>query len=365
MYEQFFGLRERPFDLTPSPRFLVLTDAHSEVLSNLEYGIASRKGITLLVGEAGSGKTTLIHAAIEKQPLKVHCVHLHNPTLTREEFVEMLAARFQLSAGAATSKTTMLLDLEQLARERHASGEATVLIIDEAQSLPLDLLEEVRLLANIETSEEKLLSVIIAGQPELATRLNDTRLRQFKQRVALRCELRPLTETETAGYIAGRIAAAGGVGAKLFTRDAVTLIHQRARGIPRTVSVIADNALLGGFATGTKPVGAQIVTDVCRDFDLGPSEVSASEAARAILGFDASAASEARTREADNRVLEAPDPATTASFAALREKLMQVGPPISAPEPPETPASEQRPGADETTPEDVGPKRRRFSFFKS
>src|SRR5579871_1322838 len=191
MYESFFGFRERPFDLTPNPRYLVLVDSHREALSNLEYGIASRKGITLLVGEAGSGKTTVIRTAIDRQPVVVHCVYLHNPTLSRSEFVEMLAARFELSERATTSKAVMLLELERLLRDRHARGETTVLVVDEAHSLPLELLEEIRLLANIETNDEKLLSVIVAGQPELVPRLNERNLRQFKQRIALRCDLRP------------------------------------------------------------------------------------------------------------------------------------------------------------------------------
>lgn len=270
MYEDFFGFNRRPFDLTPNPKFLVLTDSHREALSNLEYGIASGKGITLLLGEAGSGKTTIIRAALERQPQRVHCVHLHNPTLTREEFVHMLAARFNLSEEAQRSKTQMLLELEALLADRRAKNEATVLVIDEAQSLPLDLLEEIRLLANIETDDDKLVSVIIAGQPELIDRLNDVSLRQLKQRIALRCELRPLTLQETAVYIAGRIRAAGGVDARVFTREAVELIYERARGIPRTISVISDNALLGGFAAGTRPVNSQIVRDVCRDFDIRP-----------------------------------------------------------------------------------------------
>lgn len=268
MYRSFFGLRERPFDLAPNPRFLVLTAAHREALSNLDYGIATRKGITLLIGEAGTGKTTVIRTALERQHERVHAVHLHNPALTRPEFIEMLAARFDLSAEARQSKTALLLELEALMQDRHRRGESTVLIIDEAQSLPLDLLEEVRLLANIETDACKLLSVVLAGQPELADRLNDAALRQLKQRIALRCELRPLTLTETPGYIAGRIAAAGGVGAQVFTREAVMLIHERSGGIPRTVSVIADNALLTGFALNRRPVSRAVVDEVCRDLDL-------------------------------------------------------------------------------------------------
>jgi type II secretory pathway predicted ATPase ExeA len=268
MYETFFGLAERPFDLTPNPRYLVLTDAHREALSNLEYAISSRKGVTLLLGEAGTGKTTIIRTAIDRQPDRVHCVHLQNPALGRTEFVEMLATRFELSPRAAESKTAFLLELEALLVARSATGESTVLVVDEAQSLPLELLEEIRLLVNIETNDEKLLSVILAGQPELADRLNERSLRQMKQRVALRCELKSLTLQESCAYVAGRIRAAGGVGAQTFTREAVTLMHERSNGIPRTLNVIADNALLTAFATGRRPVNTKVILEVCRDLDL-------------------------------------------------------------------------------------------------
>jgi type II secretory pathway predicted ATPase ExeA len=268
MYESFFGLRERPFDLTPNPRFLVLTESHSEVLSNLEYGIASRKGVTLVLGESGSGKTTVIRTVLGRLGASVHAVHVANPTLSRTEFVETLAAKFGLSESARHSKAVMLAELENLLTDRHNRGETTVLIVDEAQSLSLELLEEIRLMANTETSEAKLLPVILAGQPELADRLNSPELRQLKQRVALRCELRALDARETAGYLAGRIAVAGGTAAQVFTREAVSLIHEQARGLPRTISVIADNALLGGFAAGQRPVTSQVIREVCRDFDL-------------------------------------------------------------------------------------------------
>lgn len=272
MYRAFFGFRERPFDLTPNPRFLVLTDAHREALSNLEYGIASRRGVTVLIGEAGTGKTTLIRAALERQPQQVHSVHLQNPALTRAEFIEMLAIRFDLSAEARTSKTVLLTELESVLRRRHEQGESTVLIVDEAQSLPLDLLEELRLLGNIETDDSKLLSIVLVGQPELATLLDESAIRQLKQRVALRCELRPLAQSETAGYLAGRIRAAGGVGAQVFTREAVMLIHQQSRGIPRIVSVIADNALVTAFALGRKPVNSDIIREVCADLKVTTAE---------------------------------------------------------------------------------------------
>jgi general secretion pathway protein A len=269
MYEAFFGLAERPFNLTPSPRFLVLTNSHREALSNLKYAIASRKGVTLLTGDAGSGKTTLVRTAIERQESSVQCVHLHNPVLTRTEFVETLALKFGLSSGAITSKARLLDELETLLTGRYAKGETTVLIVDEAQSLSLELLEEVRLLANIETNDEKLLSVVIVGQPEVIDKLEQLEIRQLKQRIALRCELQPLTLDETAAYLVGRIRVAGGVGTEVFTREAVILIHRESKGIPRMVNVLADNALLGGFATGQKPVTSALVREVCADFRIG------------------------------------------------------------------------------------------------
>jgi type II secretory pathway predicted ATPase ExeA len=268
VYEQFYGFSARPFDLTPDPRYLVATDVHREALSNLEYAIVSRKGITLLVGEAGTGKTTVIRAAIERQPARVHCVHINNPALTRPEFVRILGARFALSDTARTSKADLLLELEQLLRKRQAENETTLLVVDEAQSLPFELLDEIRLLTNIETDSDKLLSLVIAGQPEIAERFNTPSFRQLKQRIALRCELRPLNLNESVAYIAGRIRAAGGVPAHSFTREAVLLIHEYSRGIPRTMNVIADNALLGGLAAQQQPVGMQLVRDVCRDFDI-------------------------------------------------------------------------------------------------
>ncbi len=284
MYEQFYGLRERPFELTPNPRFLLLTPSHREALSNIEYGVMSRCGITLLLGEAGTGKTTVIRKALaahmESRGSRVVAMYLNNPTLTRSEFVEFLAAQFQLGPAAAGSKTRLLREVEQVLRCRRDNGELTVLVIDEAQSLPPELLEEIRLLANIESDTEKLLPLVLAGQPEMAARLNGPELRQFKQRVALRCTLAPLSLSQTATYIAGRIRLAGGEPLAMFSRDAVLAIHAHARGIPRTISVICDNALLSGFATGQRPVGADLVAEVCRDFDL--ERWSDGEAAAAV-----------------------------------------------------------------------------------
>lgn len=267
MYEQFFGLRERPFDLTSSPQYLALTESHRGVLLNLERGMETQKGITLLVGEPGSGKSTLIRAAIACLPASVHCLHLHNPALTRSEFVELLAARFGLSDAASRSRTTLLFELQRMFFTRRSRGETTALVVDEAQSLSSELLEDIRLLANIEPNSEPRMRVVIAGRPELVDRLNGPGLHQFKQRITLRCEVRPLSAKETAAYVAGRIRTAGGAGGQVFTREAVAVICKHSRGFPRLINVIADNALVGGFAAEQRPVGSDIVREICGDFD--------------------------------------------------------------------------------------------------
>jgi len=273
MYQEFFGLHELPFELTPNPRFLLMTPGHREALSNLEYGLSSAKGLTLLIGEAGTGKTTLLRAAFESKQIRgVRSVYINNPSLTRDEFLQTLAMRFELSSEAAQSKAALLSELESLLSERRRNNEITALVVDEAHSLSVELLEEIRLLANIETPTTKLLPLVLVGQPELADRLEQPELRQLKQRVALRCELSPLDLTETASFIAHRIKTAGGVPSRVLTREAVALIHERSGGIPRTISVICDNALISGLALGKRPVDQGIVLEVCRDFQLGERE---------------------------------------------------------------------------------------------
>jgi general secretion pathway protein A len=269
MYEVFFGLQERPFDLTPNPRFLFMTPGHREALATIQYGIAGRKGITLLVGAAGTGKTTLVQAALRAQEgLNVRALHLANPTLTRNEFYQFLALELNLTEAATRSKTHFLRELDATLRREQAAGVVTALIVDEAQALSDTLLEEVRLLANSETSTEKLFPLVLIGQPEFGARLNEQPLQQLKQRVALRAFLAPLTLRETADYIAERIRIAGGDIRKVFAPEAVAAIYGSSGGIPRTISVICDNALLSGFAIDQRPIGRSVIAEVCRDFDL-------------------------------------------------------------------------------------------------
>ena len=268
MYEKFYGLHERPFDLTPNPRYLLRTPLHREALSTIGYAILAAKGITLLIGEAGTGKTTVLRAALGALPPGSLVATLTNPTLTRSEFLEYAAWKLQLGEAAATSKAQFLIELQRVLEDYQQRRLPVALIVDEAHTLSHELLEEVRLIANLQGEETGLISVVLCGQPELSERLNSPSLRQLKQRIALRCELNPFTIQETASYIAGRIRVAGGNTTHLFTREAVTLIHEASQGIARTISVICDNALIAGFATDQKPVGREVIQEVCRDLDL-------------------------------------------------------------------------------------------------
>ena len=284
MYESFYGFSELPFELTANPKYLFLGTRQREALSILQYGLFSAKSITALIGEAGTGKTTLIRAALESERCRhVRCIYLNNPALDRDEFVKLLAMKFGLGSEAGASKAVLLERLECLLRERRASGEITALVIDEAQSLSVELLEEIRLLANIETPSAKLLPLVLAGQPELSERLEDHDLRQLRQRITLRCQLEPFDVKETAAYIATRIAAAGGVPSRVFTQEAVIMIHEYSRGIPRIISVICDNALVSGMALECCPVNRGVVAEVCRDFHLTTmKEQSAAAALHAV-----------------------------------------------------------------------------------
>jgi len=269
MYATFYGLDELPFELSPDPKYLLLTARHREALANLEYGIAASKSLTLLLGPAGTGKTTLIQAALQSEACRgARIVHLVNPTLTRKEFVEFLARSFDLSPGAMGSKATLLAELERELLAGADQGRTTALVIDEAQCLSGELLEEIRLLSNIETPGRKLLPLVLAGQPELSDRLRLPSLVQLKQRVALRCTLGLLDAAETRAYITSRLKVAGANGHEIFTPDALQAIYERSGGVPRTISAICDNALVNGFAAEATVVGVDIIREVCDDFDL-------------------------------------------------------------------------------------------------
>ena len=291
MYERFYGLQERPFDLSPNPRFLCFTAQHREALAHLEYGLTGRPGITVIVGEAGTGKTTLVRKALQVQTGEATVVHLSNPTLTRAEFYEYLVGGFRFSTEAGKSKIHFLRELD--AHLEDQSKPRLALVVDEAQSVPYELLEEIRLLTNAESTTGRSIAVALVGQPELARRLDEVRLRQLKQRVVLRCALTPLSLKDTAAYITGRVKTAGGEAMRLFTRDAVIAIHKHSKGIPRVISVICDNALVNGFAADQKPVGASVVGEVCRSLALTPEETYAEAAVQPQVVSSAPAATSA------------------------------------------------------------------------
>lgn len=266
MYLQFYGLRDIPFSLTPDPRFLYFTASHREVMANLHYGIQHGKGLIVVTGEVGTGKTTMLRAMLTRLDRSVLTSYIFNPGLTVAEFYQHLAADFKL--GQSASKSEVLMKFGRLLMMRHSRGLRTVLIADEAQGLSRELLEEIRLLLNFETYTEKQLQIILVGQPELRNVLNGSDLRQLKQRISLRCEIKPLKADEVSGYIRARLRVAGAARLDLFTPDAVALIYRASEGVPRMINNLCDNALLTGFAMDARPITAEIISEVADSLDL-------------------------------------------------------------------------------------------------
>ncbi len=281
MYKEFYGLRDIPFSLTPDPRFLYFTASHREVMANLHYGIQHGKGLIVASGEVGTGKTTMLRAMLARLDRSVLTCYIFNPGLTVSEFYHYIATSFGVTQYA--SKSDLLMKFGRLLMTRHARGLRSVLIVDEAQGLTQELLEEIRLLLNFETYTEKQLQIILAGQPELRQVLNDPALRQLKQRISLRCEIKPLRADEVSVYIRARLKTAGATRLDLFTTDAVALIHRASEGIPRLINNICDNALLNGFAVGAKQITQRIVAEVVEELDLLRPSMEADES-EALLG---------------------------------------------------------------------------------
>jgi general secretion pathway protein A len=268
MYKDFFGLRVAPFNVNPDPRFLCMTQGVREALASLSYGIYNRKGIVLLTGEVGTGKTTVINKLLEW----LHRVHFStafivNPRLTVTDFFDVMMADFGI-ACESREKGQRLLRLNEWLLARHRSGQSAVLIVDEAQGLSIELLEEVRLLTNVETFTQKLLQVVLCGQPELDSKLKDPQLRQLRQRIMVRCNMHSLTTQEIHVYIHERLRRAGANGSATFTNEAIEAIARYSCGIPRVVNLLCEHALIGAFADQQRPVLASTVTAVAEEFEL-------------------------------------------------------------------------------------------------
>jgi general secretion pathway protein A len=268
MYNAFFGFTQNPFNMSPDPSFLFRSLQHEEALANLIYGVQSRKGFIVLTGEVGTGKTTMLECLRDfLSSQRIAFASLFNSRLTVEQFFEMLAYDFDLRCNRL-SKTEVLLALNHLLIERAAAGRTTVLIVDEAHNLEWDVLEEIRLLGNLENRRGKLLQIILVGQQELDTKLERPEFRQLKQRIALRCALRGFNLQDTAAYIDSRMARAGLPKQAIFPSELIDDIQFRTQGIPRLINAICDNLLLTAFAMESKTADLEMLDEVTADMRL-------------------------------------------------------------------------------------------------
>ena len=269
MYNAFFGFRENPFNLSPDPAFLYRSPQHEEALANLIYGVHNRKGFIVLTGEVGTGKTTMLECLRDYLEAQfIEFAFIFNSRISVAQFFEMIAYDLDLRC-TTKSKTDVLFALNQLLIQQAQEGRTTVLIVDEAHNLEWDVLEEIRLLGNLENPRlGKLLQIILAGQPELDRKLDAPNLRQLKQRIVLRCNLQPFRAQETAEYINSRLAKAGLPDQAIFTDELMRELHFRSQGIPRVINSLCDNLLLTAFAVETKEATLVMLDEVCVDMRL-------------------------------------------------------------------------------------------------
>jgi general secretion pathway protein A len=290
MYQKFFGLLESPFNVNPDPRYLFLTQPIQEALAGLTYGIQNRRGFILLTGEVGTGKTTLLHRLLEWLRLQqMATAYIFNSRLNVDQFLDFMLAEFEIPCESR-EKSQVLLRLNQWLLDRYRSRQTAVLIVDEAQNLSLDVLEEIRLLTNLETSTEKLLQIVLTGQPELEEKLKMLEVRQLRQRITLRCRTAPLDLLETFGYIAQRLRIAGANGEPIFSKEAIEVVHKYSCGIPRVVNLLCEHSMINAYVDGVRPVPANLVEEVAREFQLdeiapvaGTSRSAQEASAQALL----------------------------------------------------------------------------------
>src|SRR5271165_3317096 len=277
MYKSFFGLKESPFNVNPDPRFLFLTQQIEEALTGLMYGIQTRKGFITLTGEVGTGKTTLINRLLDwLHHRQARTAFLFNSRMNTSQLIDFILAEFDIPCESK-SKSQQLMKLNHWLLERYRNGETVVLIIDEAQNLTFPVLEEIRLLTNLETSTEKLLQIVLSGQPELEERLRLPELRQLRQRIMLRCKTSQLTKEETREYISARLKTAGATFESIFSPQALDAIHLYSMGIPRVINLLCEHALVNAYAENQRPILPHVIEEVAREFQLDEVEPIAPE----------------------------------------------------------------------------------------
>jgi general secretion pathway protein A len=295
MYLSFYQLKDEPFRLTPDPRFLHLSESYQAALTVLLEGILYRKGLVMITGPIGTGKTTLIHTALQmlsdfsKHRLPIRSALLFNPTLTRDEFLEMMLEEFEVNC-TSSSKPRRLMALHQMLLETQRQGGTAVLFIDEAHLLSSELLEEIRLLGNADTHKEKLLQIVLSGQPELLTMMNRRELSALQQRIAARSHLRPLSQGETRAYVTERLHLAGLTGPSPFPIDTLEAILRYSTGVPRLINLICDACLALGFRTQRRMIQPDLVEEVAVSLNLAePTPLPEKKAPSASLPERASA----------------------------------------------------------------------------
>lgn len=340
MYLEFYGLKELPFALTPDPRFIYFTPSHTEAMANLHYGIESGKGLIVVTGEVGTGKTTILRWMMHRLDRTVLVAYLFNPRMTVSEFYQYISSPKLLDVPHWESKSELLLRLGEVLDSRHSRGLRTVLVIDEAHGLSPSVLEEIRLMSNFESDSAKQLQIVLTGQPELRDVLNQPELRQLKQRVALRCEIKPLPDIEeTARYIASRLLAAGAERTDVFTPAAVDLVFRCSEGIPRQINNICDNSMLAGFAAGARHINRDIVEEVAETFDLLPNaqrgRQTGEERASSARIFTAAGRSELWAAEASSSGADASAVGRAAQVKHEQEVERELGDGAVAPDPDE------------------------------
>ena len=293
MYHKFYGLSENPFNVNPDPRYLYVTEHIQEALACLHYGIDNRKGFILLTGEVGTGKTTLLNKLLESLRQKgIASAFIFNPRLNTIQFFDFMLADFGLPTEPRV-KSQMLMRLNTWLVERYQAGGTTVLIVDEAQNLSLELLEEIRLLTNLETSSEKLLQIVLAGQPEFEQKLSQPQVRQLRQRITLRGKTFPLSAEELPLYLAERLRIAGWDGRAIFSPQAIETIHRYSCGIPRVANLLCEHALISGYAGHQRIIGPELIMELVKEFELdiiGPVATPSRASARDVTAREQSAA---------------------------------------------------------------------------